>query len=182
MRALEIGILILAVALVCIGLGMGWVSDPTSTPTHTPTPTPWGTPPWGDRWVITACSLRDARPTPNARGEIIFDGTNTVCYDLPPDDVAWQIVEAAAAWGLNGGQVTRCKSPVECALEAGDDRACYFARWYPAGHPDWPSGGWTFRPAPEEFPCRPVPWSIAKPPLPYGTPTPTPAITPIALP
>jgi hypothetical protein len=141
--------------LTLIALGfIGWtgaLNEDADAPVLTPTPTPWGMPPWANRWVVVACSLRDsAHPTPNAAGEITFDGTNTVCYSLPPDDIAWQIVEAAAAWGLPGGQVTRCKSAVECAVE----------------------GGWTFRPAPEEFPCRPVPWSIAKPPIPYGTPTP----------
>ena len=172
--------------LIVLGV-IGWtgaLNEDAGAPVLTPTPTPWGAPPWADRWVVTACSLRDtARPTPNARGEITFDGTNTVCYDLPPDDVAWQIVEAAAVWGLPGGQVTRCKSPIECAVEVGESRACYFARWYPAGHPDRPSGGWAFQPAPEGFPCRPVPWSIARPAIPYGTPTPVPVpITPIVLP
>jgi len=178
MRRGAIGMIFLVISLLGIWVGLQEADAPA--PTLTPTPTPWGTPPWADRWVVTACSLRDtAHPTPNAAGEVVFDGTNTVCYDLPPDDVAWQIVEAAAAWGLPGGQVTRCKSPTECAVEVGENRACYFARWYPAGHPDWPSGGWTFRPAPEGFPCRPVPWSIARPALPYGTPTPVPVPIPL---
>ena len=182
MRSPIIFIIILLVTALSIGyLGIS-AHQAVIAPTSTFTPTPWGTPPWADRWVRVGCAML-TKPTPNAEGRItVVYGVDKICYDLPPDDVGWQIVEAAVVWGLPGGQVTRCKSPTECAVEVGEKRDCYLARWYPAGHPDWPQGGWTFRPAPEGFPCRPcVPglWCDVFPPLPYGTPTPTPAQTPI---
>ncbi len=175
MRDILVGlVLMLSLAVSLVYLVSSAQDSPLPTVVAiTPTSTPWGTPPWGDRWNVVACSLRDtARPTPNARGEIVFDGTNTVCYQLPPGDVVMEICEAALTWGLTGCQVDRCKSATECAIEAGPDRRCYFARWYPENHPEWPSGGWVFTTAPDGFPCRPVPWSIQAPRRPYGTPTP----------
>jgi len=176
MKTIDILILILAVILVALGLGLGYgiVEWPSETPP--PTPTPWGTPPWGDRWTRVGCAML-TQPTPNAEGKIVvYQGIDKICYNLPADDVARQIADAARIWGLPGGQVTRCKSPTECAVEVGEKRDCYFARWYPKGHPDWPSGGWTFRPAPEGFPCspcRPGLWCDVVT-LQYETPTPIP--------
>ena len=180
MREVVIGVL---VATAFLGIWVGVQEADAPAPTPTPTPTPWGTPPWADRWVRVGCAML-TRPTPDAEGRIVvYQGIDKICYSLPPDDIGWQIVAAADAWGLPGAQVTRCKSPTECAVEAGDG-ACYLARWYPSGHPNWPSGGWTFRPAPEGFPCRlcvPGLWCDVFPPLPYGTPTPA-QVTPTIMP
>lgn len=145
--------------LVAVAAVRGVAVDPP--PTRTPAPTPWGTPPWADRWTEWGC---------------VGSGSEKVCYPLPPADVADEICAAALVWGLPGCQVTRCLYLHYCLVEVSQDngrRACYFARWYPRGHPDWPQGGWAF---PQRYmgDCSPAPGAPRRPALPFGTSTPPP--------
>lgn len=110
-----------------------------STATLTPTPTPWGTPPWWPNGV----ALRYVCPY----------GTSCDSPAVVPDPEASlreEVQLAGEIWGIKDAKIVRCLNMVcSDAVVVGYHPPCgglayFLARWYPAGHPDWPQGGWTF--------------------------------------